>query len=92
MVVQEVRKEEEEVMRRCEGNVPFLVLDPPDRLNLGSLGMGAKLAVTLVLSTATVTLNDVLVATVSRVLVAHKAAEIYKKKFIQCMHLNILLK
>lgn len=78
MVVQEVRKEEE-VMRRCEGNFPFLVLDPPDRLNLRSLGMGAKLAVTLVLSTATVTLNDVLVATVSGVLVAHKAAEIYKK-------------
>lgn len=55
---------------------PLLVLDPPDGLNLRSLGVGAKLAVTLVLSSATVTLHDVLVATVSRVLVAHEAAGI----------------
>lgn len=49
------------------------MLDSPDGLNLGSLGVGAKFTVTLVLSSATVALHDVLVATVARVLVAHKA-------------------
>ena len=67
-------EEEEEEIRKCEGSAPLLVLDPPDGLNLGSLGVGAKLTVTLVLSSATVALHDVLVAAVSRVLVAHKAA------------------
>lgn len=71
----EEEEEEEEEIRRFEGSSPLLLLDPPDGLNLGSLGMGAKLAVTLVLSSATVALQDVLVAAVSRVLVAHKAAE-----------------
>lgn len=61
---------------KCEGSAPLLVLDPPDGLNLGSLGVGAKLAVALVLSPAAVTLHDVLVAAVSRVLVAHEAAGI----------------
>lgn len=60
--------------------LPFLVLDPPDGLNLGSLGMGAKLAITLVLSTTAVTLHDVLVATVPGVLVAHKAINIKEKR------------
>lgn len=54
---------------------PFLVLDPPDGLNLGSLGVRAKLAITLVLSTTAITLQDVLVAAVPGVLVAHKAIE-----------------
>lgn len=63
----------------------FLVLDPPDGLNLGSLGMGAKLAITLVLSTTAVTLHDVLVAAVAGVLVAHKAMNVKGKT-------NILLK
>lgn len=59
--------------------LPFLVLDPPDGLNLRSLGMGAKLAITLVLSTTAVTLHDELVAAVSGVLVAHKAINIKEK-------------
>jgi len=50
------------------------VLDPPDGLNLGSLGVGAKFTVTLVLSSAAVALHDVLVAAVSRVLVAHEGS------------------
>lgn len=58
------------------------MLDPPDGLNLGSLGMGAKLAITLVLSTTAVTLHDVLVAAVPGVLVAHKAINIKEKKCI----------
>lgn len=58
---------------------PFSVLDPPDGLNLGSLGVGAKLPVALVLSSTTVTLHDVLVAAVTRVLVAHEAAEAKRK-------------
>lgn len=57
------------------------MLDPPDGLNLGSLGMRTKLAVALVLSCATVTLQDVLVTTVSWVLVAHKAADV-KKEYV----------
>lgn len=71
----EGEEEEEDEIRRFEGSSPLLLLDPPDGLNLGGLGVGAKLAVTLELSSATVRLQDVLVATVSRVLVAHKAAE-----------------
>ena len=77
MEVREMGKdEEEEEIRKCEGDFPLSVLDPPDGLNLGSLGVGAKLTVTLVLSSATVTLHDVLVTTVAGVLVAHKAARI----------------
>lgn len=58
---------------RCEGDAPLSVLDPPDGLDLRSLGVVAKLTVTLVLSSTTVALHDVLVATVTRVLVAHEA-------------------
>lgn len=61
-------------IRRFKESALLLVLDPPDGLNLRSLGVGAKFTVTLVLSSATVALHDVLVATVARVLVAHKAA------------------
>lgn len=83
------RGEKEEVCcerrerRRRQGGLlkvlPFLVLDPPDGLNLGSLGVRAKLAITLVLSTTAVTLHDVLVAAVPGVLVAHKAIDIKEK-------------
>lgn len=55
------------------------MLDPPDGLNLGSLGVGAKLAITLVLSTTAVALQNVLVATVAGVLVAHKAVNVKEK-------------
>lgn len=68
--------------------LPFLVLDPPDGLNLRSLGMGAKLAITLVLSTTAVTLHDELMAAVSGVLVAHKAINIKEKNaytYILCI-------
>lgn len=51
------------------------VLDPPDGLNLGSLGVRAKLTVTLELSSMTVTLHDVLMSTITGVLVAHKTGE-----------------
>jgi len=73
-VQEEGEEEEEEELRMCEGDIPLSVLDPSDGLDLGSLGMGAKLTVTLVLSSATVALQDVLVATVARVLVAHKGS------------------
>lgn len=79
--------EKEEEIKRCEENGPISVLDPPDGLNLGGLGMGAKLTVTLVLSSATVTLHDVLVATVARVLVAHKAEEMSENMLIK-VHIN----
>lgn len=49
-----------------------LLLDTSDGLNLRSLGMGAKLLEVFVISTVAVTLHDVLVSTVTRVLVAHK--------------------
>lgn len=81
-------EEKKEEMKRCEENSPFSVLDPPDGLNLGGLGMGAKLTVTLVLSSATVTLHDVLVATVARVLVAHKAVKMSENMEIK-VHTNV---
>lgn len=83
-----MQEEAEEEIRKCDGSVAFLVLDPPDGLDLGSLGVGAKLTVTLVLSSATVTLHDVLVATVARELVAHKAAEIIENMFMKCTRVN----
>lgn len=62
------------MMRSFKRSLILLVLDSPDGLDLRSLGMGAKLAVALELSSVAVTLQDVLVATVTRVLVAHEAA------------------
>lgn len=56
------------------------MLDSPDGLDLGSLGVGAKLAVALELSSMAVALQDVLVATVARVLVAHEAAQMNERK------------
>lgn len=67
--------EEEGEIKKCEGSASLSVLDSPDGLNLGSLGMGPKLTVTLELSSATVRLHDVLVAAVARELVAHKAVK-----------------
>lgn len=67
---------------RCEGDAPLSVLDPPDGLDLRSLGMEAKLTVTLVLSAMTVTLHDVLVATVTRELVAHEAVTNQQKMYM----------
>lgn len=67
-------------MKKSPSLSALSVLDPPDGLNLGSLGVGAELTVTLVLSSTTVALHDVLVATVPGVLIAHKAAGKHKVK------------
>lgn len=49
-----------------------LLLNAADGLDLRGLGVGAELLEVLVLAAVTVTLHDVLVATVSGVLVAHE--------------------
>lgn len=49
------------------------VLDASDGLDLGGLTVGAPVLAVLVVSTVSFTLHDVLLASVSRVLVAHKA-------------------
>ncbi|KAA8588895.1 hypothetical protein FQN60_010240, partial [Etheostoma spectabile] len=49
------------------------VLDAPDGLDLGGLAVGAPVPPVLVVSTVSLTLHDVLLAPVARVLVAHKA-------------------
>merc|ERR1719216_99397 len=69
----EVEGEEGEKKRKQEED-PLLVLDPSDGLDLGSLGVRSELAVTLVLSSVTVALQDVLVTTISGVLVAHEGS------------------
>lgn len=51
----------------------FLVLDSTDGLDLGSVSVGAELPVASVLSSVAVTLHDVLITTITRVLVAHPA-------------------
>lgn len=79
---QEERKREEKKVEWGKSS-PFSVLDPPDGLDLGSLGVGAKLTVTFVLSSAAVTLHDVLVAAISRVLIAHKAARKHQNRTLK---------
>lgn len=49
------------------------VLDAPDGLDLGGLTVGAPVPPVLVVSAVSLTLHDVLLAPVARVLVAHKA-------------------
>ncbi len=49
------------------------MLDAPDGLDLGGLTVGAPVPPVLVVSTVSLTLHDVLLAPVARVLVAHKA-------------------
>lgn len=51
----------------------FLVLDSTDGLDLGGVSVGAELPVASVLASVPVTLHDVLITTISRVLVAHPA-------------------
>lgn len=58
--------------RQSEG----LVLDPTNGLHLVGVSLGAELVVVSVLSLVSVSLQDVLVATVTRELVGHPAAEI----------------
>lgn len=52
-----------------------LVLDPTNRLHLVGVSLGAVLVVVSVLALASVSLQNVLVATVTRELVGHPAAE-----------------
>lgn len=49
------------------------VLDAPDGLDLGGLTVGAPVPPVLVVSTVSLTLHDILLASVARVLVADKA-------------------
>lgn len=60
-----------------EGHGWFLsMLDPADRLDLRGLSMATILPVVPVLASVAVTLHNVLVTTVTRILVAYKAREI----------------
>lgn len=62
---------------REEGHGWFLsMLDPADRLDLRGLSMAAVLPVVPVLASMAVALHNVLVTTVTRILVAYKAREI----------------
>lgn len=70
------------------------LLDSTDGLDLEGLSVGAKLSVVLVLSSMTVTLHDVLVSTVTRILVAHPAVEererlLNTQEFMVKMNCNI---
>lgn len=56
------------------------MLDPTNGLHLVGVSLGAELVVVSVLSLVSVSLQDVLVATVTRELVGHPAAEIERKK------------
>lgn len=51
------------------------MLDPTDRLHLVGVSLGAVLIVVSVLALVSVSLQDVLVATVTRELVGHPAVE-----------------
>lgn len=51
-----------------------LVLDSTDGLDLGGVGVGAEFPVASVVASVPVTFHDVLITTISRVLVAHPAA------------------
>lgn len=53
----------------------LLLLNTADGLDLRGLAVGAKLPEVFVLPTVTITLHDILVSTVTRVLVAHKSVE-----------------
>lgn len=53
----------------------FSLLDSTDGLDLEGLSMGAPLPVVLELPSVTITLHDVLVSTVTRILVAHPTVE-----------------
>lgn len=62
---------------REEGHGWFLsMLDPTDRLDLGGLSMATVLPVVPVLASMAVALHNVLVTTVTRILVAYPSREI----------------
>lgn len=56
-------------------DVPLSVLDASDGLDLRGLAVGAPVLPVLVVSAVSLTLHDVLLASVARELVAHKAVE-----------------
>lgn len=49
------------------------MLDSTDRLDLGGVSVGPELPVASVLASVAVTFHDVLITTITRVLVAHPA-------------------
>lgn len=53
----------------------LLLLNTADGLDLRGLAVRAKLPEVFVLPTVTITLHDILVSTITRVLVAHKSDE-----------------
>lgn len=53
----------------------LLLLNTADGLDLRGLAVGAKLPEVFELPTVTITLHDILVSTITRVLVAHKSVE-----------------
>lgn len=53
----------------------LLLLNAADGLDLRGLAVGAKLPEVFVLPTVTITLHDILVATITRVLVADKSVK-----------------
>lgn len=65
--------EEEEEDEGGGRRLSLSLLDPAQRLDLESLSVGAPLSVVFVLAAMAITLHDVLVTTVSRVLVANPA-------------------
>lgn len=52
-----------------------LLLNTADGLDLRGLAVGTKLLEVFELPTVTITLHDILVSTVTRILVAHKSVE-----------------
>lgn len=53
----------------------LLLLNTADGLDLRGLAVGAKLPEVFVLPAVTITLHDILVSTITRVLVAHESVE-----------------
>lgn len=53
----------------------LLLLNTADGLDLRGLAVGAKLPEVFELPTVTITLHDILVSTITRVLVAHESVE-----------------
>lgn len=53
----------------------LLLLNTADGLDLRGLAVGAKLPEVFELPTVTITLHDILVSTITRILVAHKSVE-----------------
>lgn len=66
------------------------MLDPTNRLHLVGVSLGAVLIVVSVLALVSVSLQDVLVATVTRELVSHPAVERKRGKSRSVYNLNNL--